>query len=239
MYPKKVCPGSSRLVGMRLSDFQALVAYTTTKSFIHVLPNPNPTCRLTAKQAVSYTWLASIAALTEHDLCGMRKNLDLRSRWRAAIGTAHACCGLRKSINTNNNTRDRVAPALTMKTITQAGAGRHCDARHQNQTPRDNSICCHHRQKIVRLRVDWWDSWRRGPPDNQQCRLRCRFLMPSTTPRLLPRLKHTRLSERGYTPSTHNINRAKTLQNQGGRGRSPTAYARVIQLWGSRQCCAT
>ena len=117
--------------------------------------------------------------------------------------------------------------------------GRLCDAWHQNQTPRDNSICCNHRQKIVRLRVDWWDSWRRGPPDNQQRRLWCRFLMPSTTPRLLPRPKHTRLGERGYTPRIHNVDGATAPQNRGGRGRSPTAYAQVIQLWGSRQCCAT
>jgi len=215
-------------VGMRLSDFQALVAYTTTKTFIRVLPNPNPTRRLTAKQAVSYTWLASIVAPTEHDLCGMRENLDLRSRWRAAIGAARACRGLRKSNNANNNTRDRVAPAPTMKMITQAGAGRRRDARHRNQTPRDNSICRHHRQKIVRLGVDWRDSWRRGPPD-QQRRLRCRFLMPSTTPRLLPRPKHARLGERGYTPRTHDVDGVTALQNRGGRG--PNAYAQVIRLW--------
>jgi len=48
-YPTKVRPGSSRLVGMRLSDFQALVPYTTTKSFMRALLNPNPTRRLTAE----------------------------------------------------------------------------------------------------------------------------------------------------------------------------------------------
>ena len=97
-YPTKVRPGSSRLVGMRLSDFQALVPYTITKSFIRALLNPNPTRRLTAEQALSYTWLASIAAPTEHDLCGLRKNLDLRSRWHGAISEARACRGLRKVI---------------------------------------------------------------------------------------------------------------------------------------------
>jgi len=81
---------------MRLSEFQAPLPHTTTKSFIHVLPNPNPTRRLTAEQTLPYTWLASITAPTEHDLCAMRENLDLRSRWRAAIGVVRACRGLRK-----------------------------------------------------------------------------------------------------------------------------------------------
>jgi len=134
MYPKKVRPGSSQLVGMCLSDFQALVTYTTTKTFICVLPNPNPTYHLTAKQAVSYTWLTSITALTKYDLYSMCDNLGLYSRWHAAIGVAHACRGLRKSNNVNHNTRDQVAPAPMIKTITQAGAG------HQGKPPTINFI---------------------------------------------------------------------------------------------------
>ena len=61
--PMKVRPRSLQLVGMHLADCQALVSWTETKNFIRAL-NPNHTPRLTAKQALSYTWLTSIAALT-------------------------------------------------------------------------------------------------------------------------------------------------------------------------------
>ena len=59
-YPTKVRPELSRFVGMYLSDSQALVPYTTTKSFIRVLLNPNLTRRLTAEQTLSYTWSRSL-----------------------------------------------------------------------------------------------------------------------------------------------------------------------------------
>ena len=64
---------------MGLYDFQALVPYTTTKSFMRALLNPNPTRRLTAEQALSYPWLVSIAAPTEHNLCGLCENFDART----------------------------------------------------------------------------------------------------------------------------------------------------------------
>jgi len=70
--PTKVRPGSSRLVGMRLSGFQALVQPRALS--VRALLNPNPTRCLAAEQALSYTWLTSIAAPTEYDLCSMRKN---------------------------------------------------------------------------------------------------------------------------------------------------------------------
>jgi len=165
-YPTKVRPGSSRLVGMRLSDFQALVPYTTTKSFMRALLNPNPTRRLTAEQALSYTWLTSIAAPTEHDLCGIRENFDLRSRWRGACLSR-----LRNLIVRIIRQGTGWHSAPTMKMVTEAEAGHSRGARHRNQTPRDNNtICRHHRRRTVRLGVGWRDSWGTGP-QNQQCHL--------------------------------------------------------------------
>ena len=61
--PMKVRPRSLQLVGMHLSDCQARVSCTATQNIIRVL-NSNPTPRLTAKQALSYTRLTSIATLT-------------------------------------------------------------------------------------------------------------------------------------------------------------------------------
>jgi len=89
----KVRPGSSRFMGMRLSDFHVLVPYTTTKSFIHALLNPNPTRRLT----LSYPWLTSFAAPTEHDHCGLHENFDTRPCWCSACLSRFA-----KSDNANN-----------------------------------------------------------------------------------------------------------------------------------------
>ena len=41
------------------------------------MSSPIPTPRVASERALPYTWLASIAAPTEHDFCGMRENLDL------------------------------------------------------------------------------------------------------------------------------------------------------------------
>jgi len=132
----------------------------------------------------------------------MRENFDLRSRWRAAIGAARACRGLRKEIARIITQGTGWHSAPTMKMITEAEASRHRGARHLNQTPRENnSICRHHRRKIVRLGAGWRDSWRRGI-QNQQRRLRCRFLMHSTKPSLLPRPK-TRETRREAIHPTH------------------------------------
>jgi len=95
-YPMKVRPGSSRFVGMRISDFHALVPYTTTKSFIHALLNPNPTRRITFVHVLSYPWLTSSTTPTEHDHCDLHENFDPRARWRSAIGMARAYRGSRK-----------------------------------------------------------------------------------------------------------------------------------------------
>ena len=96
---------------MRLSDFQALVPYTTIKSFIRVLLNPNTTRRLTgltAEQALSYTWPTSFAAPTEHDLCDLRKKFDLRSCWHSATVAARTCRGSRKVHGSNNDKKDQL-----------------------------------------------------------------------------------------------------------------------------------
>ena len=79
-YLTKVRPGSSRLLGTRISNFEALVPYTATKRFTCALLNPNLTCRLTAENALSYAWLKSFASPTEHDFCGLREDFDPRSR---------------------------------------------------------------------------------------------------------------------------------------------------------------
>ena len=53
--------------------------YITDKSLIRALLHPSPARWLTAEQALSHTWFSSIAAATEHDLCGLRKNFDPRT----------------------------------------------------------------------------------------------------------------------------------------------------------------
>jgi len=70
-YPTKVRPG---IVGASGNALIWLSGLGTTKSFMRALLNPNPTRCLAAEQAFSYTWLTSIAAPTEYDLCSMRKN---------------------------------------------------------------------------------------------------------------------------------------------------------------------
>ena len=90
-YLAKVRTRSLQLVGMGLSDFQALVPYIITMSFIRDLLNPNSVRHLTSEQAPSYTWPTSFISLTEHDLCGPRGNFDPRLGWRSAISTARAC----------------------------------------------------------------------------------------------------------------------------------------------------
>ena len=49
--PRIIATCENRLT---VSDFQALVPYTTTKSFIHTLLNPNPTRHLTAEETLLY-----------------------------------------------------------------------------------------------------------------------------------------------------------------------------------------
>ena len=75
--------GLSWLVGAQITNFGALVPYTTIKSFIRALLNRNLTRRLIAEQA-SYAWLKSFASPTEHDFCGLREIFDPRSHWRGA-----------------------------------------------------------------------------------------------------------------------------------------------------------
>ena len=112
---------------MYLSDIQALAPYTTTKSFIRALLNPKPTRRLTAEQALLYTWLTSFAARPEspNTTCGLREN------FRTAIGTAYTCRSSRKVVATAE--RNGWHSALTMKV--RAEAGRRRGARRWNQTP--------------------------------------------------------------------------------------------------------
>ena len=60
--------------------------YVTAKNIVRAIFHPDPTRRLTVEQTLSQTWLTSLATLTKHDLCDMRENVDLRARWRNAIG---------------------------------------------------------------------------------------------------------------------------------------------------------
>ena len=226
-YATRVRPESSLPVRMCLSEFQAMVPYTTTRSFTVCVPSPNPTPRLSSPPS-RYTWLVSITAPTEHDLCGMCENLDLRSRWRA-------CRGLRSN-SANNNTRDRVALSSDDELIMEAEAGRCRGVHHQNQTPRDNCISRHHRRKILRLGAGWRVLGRRGttlPP--------MPFPDSLNNGKTAAQTENTRDSARGDTPHEHMTSTAsqprKTEEEEEERG--PTAYARVIRLWGSWQRCAT
>ena len=74
----KVRPGTPWFGRMCLSDFQALVPYTTTKISIRAPLNPNTTRCITADQALSYTWPTSFAAPTEHGLFDLHENFDPR-----------------------------------------------------------------------------------------------------------------------------------------------------------------
>jgi len=85
--------------------FLTFVPSITAKSFIRALLHPNPARRLPAEQALSHTWLTSFAAPTEHDLCGLRKNFDLRAHWRNAIGAAWAMSHFAKGNGANNNNK--------------------------------------------------------------------------------------------------------------------------------------
>ena len=142
-------PGNSR--GLWECAYLTCTPSITAKNFIRALLHPNPTCRLTAEQALSHTWLTSFAAPTEHDLCGLRENFDPRAHWRNAIEAARAMSCLRK-VTARTLTTKRVSwySAPTMKTISQAEVGRRRHARHQNPTPRYNSnTSLLHRQMIA------------------------------------------------------------------------------------------
>ena len=63
---------------------------------LHLL-NSDPTSPTAeSERALSPTWLTSIAALTERDLCGLRENFNLCPCWRNVIGAVRACFGSRK-----------------------------------------------------------------------------------------------------------------------------------------------
>ena len=67
----------SQPVGMRLSDFRALLI---ANNVIRVVLHPDPARRLTAEQVLSHTHPMSLAAPTEYDLCGPREDFDPRDR---------------------------------------------------------------------------------------------------------------------------------------------------------------
>ena len=96
-------PGANR--GLWEWAYLTLAPSITAKSFIHALLHPNPAPRLTAEQALSYTWLTSFAAPMEHDLCGLRENFDPRARWRNAIRMVRAMSCFAKGNGANNNNK--------------------------------------------------------------------------------------------------------------------------------------
>jgi len=96
-------PGNSR--GLWECAYLTCVPSITAKNFICALLHPNPTRRLTAKQALSHTWLTSFPVPTEHDLCGLRENFDPRACWRNAIGAAWAMSHFAKGNGANNNNK--------------------------------------------------------------------------------------------------------------------------------------
>jgi len=113
-----------------------------------------------------------------------------------------------------------------MKMRAGAEAGRRRGARRRNQAPSDsNSICRLHRRMIVCLGAGWRESWPMGS-QNQQRRLQCYFLMPSTKPK--PRTR-----ERGHTPRTYDDDGAPAAQGGGGRGgRGRTVHTRLVDHGG-------
>ena len=117
---------------MRLYDFQAL--YHDPELY----PCPPRPQRHTAEQALSYTWLANIAAPIEHDLCGMRENFDPRTPWRPTIGAARACRGSRKVMARAITEGTRWHSAPTMKMIRKrkriAVVARNAGTRHRETT---------------------------------------------------------------------------------------------------------
>ena len=54
--------------------------YITAKNFIRAILDPDPARRLTAEQAMSYTWLKSFRAPMRHDLRGLHENFDPHAR---------------------------------------------------------------------------------------------------------------------------------------------------------------
>ena len=144
-YPTKVRPELSRLVGMHLSDFQALVPYTTTKSFIRVLLNPNLTRRLPpSKHCRIHGSRASLLRLnTTSAVCA-------RTLIHAHAGTACACRGSRKAMARTTTKRTSWHSALTLKTRVGVEVGRLRGTRRRNQTQRDENTYRLHRRMIVR-----------------------------------------------------------------------------------------
>jgi len=65
---------------------------------------PSPT----AEGALPHTWLTSFATLTEHDLCSLRENFNLRACWRNVIGVVRALFRFAKSNGARNNKKDRL-----------------------------------------------------------------------------------------------------------------------------------
>jgi hypothetical protein len=69
-------PVESAQVGIGFTDVG--LWYPIAKGFIRALLNTDPSPRPTAQQALTYSWLTSFAAPTEHDLSGLRENFDPR-----------------------------------------------------------------------------------------------------------------------------------------------------------------
>jgi len=74
---------------MRLSDFRALPSQQKNfiRAFLHLRGSNGP---------------------TEHDLCGLWENFDLRTRWRNAIGAVQAMSHFVKGNGVNNNKKDQL-----------------------------------------------------------------------------------------------------------------------------------
>jgi len=79
--------------------------FNEVRHIICALLHPVPVRRLSAEQALSHTWPTSLAAPTEHNLCGLHEDFDLRARWRNAIGAVRALSRFAKSDGMDNNKR--------------------------------------------------------------------------------------------------------------------------------------
>jgi len=70
---------------------RSLVTFSSAKSFIKSLLNPDPLQRPSAAQALADPWLTTHEPSQEHDLShGLREHFDPKARWRTAIASARA-----------------------------------------------------------------------------------------------------------------------------------------------------
>ena len=137
--------------------------YITAKNFIRAVLHPDPARRVTAEQALSYTWLKIFAAPMRHDLCDLRENFDPCIRWRNVIGAPRAMTRFAKSNGANKNKKAQMA----LSSDDEPDNGGRSGSPTWRATPEPDSdssstFHLHRHWMIARYGAGCQDSWQKG-----------------------------------------------------------------------------